>query len=154
MQRIINPELKIDYKPYFYDITLRDGNQSLKKPWNLEEKLLIFDKITALNIPAVEIGFPASCEMDFISCVELAKKSTEKTKVSVLARAVKSDIDSALCAIKEAKNSRLHTFITLSPFHMEHVLNKKPSDVAKIAIEAVDYAKKNIKNRWLDPYRH
>ena len=28
-------------KPFFYDITLRDGNQSLKKPWNIEEKLYI-----------------------------------------------------------------------------------------------------------------
>ncbi len=142
MQRLQKP----DYKPYFYDITLRDGNQSLKKPWNLEEKLLIFDAITSLNIPAVEIGFPASSEMDYLSCVELSKKADDKTKVSVLARAVKGDIDRALCAIKEAKNSRLHTFITLSPFHMEHVLNKKPSDVAKIAIDAVEYAKKNIVN--------
>ena len=25
-------------QPFFYDITLRDGNQSLKKPWNLKEK--------------------------------------------------------------------------------------------------------------------
>ena len=47
-------------QPFFYDITLRDGNQSLKKPWSLEEKLFIFDKIVELNIPAIEIGFPAS----------------------------------------------------------------------------------------------
>ena len=29
-------------KPFFYDITLRDGNQSLKKPWSLEEKEFIY----------------------------------------------------------------------------------------------------------------
>ena len=29
-------------KPFFYDITLRDGNQSLKKPWSLDEKIVIF----------------------------------------------------------------------------------------------------------------
>ena len=142
MQRNEIPKIK----PYFYDITLRDGNQSLKKPWNLDEKLIIFDKIQELNIPAVEIGFPASSQMDFDSCVELAKKAGEKTKVSVLARAHHGDIERALAAIKDAKNSRLHTFITLSPFHMEYVLNKKPQDVAQIAIDAVDFAKKNIKN--------
>ena len=142
MQRLKNPEIR----PYFYDITLRDGNQSLKKPWNLNEKLLIFEKIVQLGIPAIEIGFPASSEMDFESCYELAKKADEKTKVSVLARAHKNDIDRALEAIKEAKNSRLHTFITLSPFHMKYVLNKDPKDVAKIAIEAVEYAKSKITN--------
>ena len=26
-------------QPFFYDITLRDGNQSLKKPWNTAEKI-------------------------------------------------------------------------------------------------------------------
>ena len=132
-------------KPFFYDITLRDGNQSLKKPWSIEEKLLIFDKIIALGIDAIELGFPASSEMDFVACQTLANKADEKTLVSVLARAHKNDIDRALVAIKDAKKGRLHTFITLSPFHMEHVLNKNPQDVANIAIEAVSYASNKIK---------
>ena len=75
MQRLKNPEIR----PYFYDITLRDGNQSLKKPWNLNEKLLIFEKIVQLGIPAIEIGFPASSEMDFEACKTLASKANEKT---------------------------------------------------------------------------
>ena len=127
-------------KPFFYDITLRDGNQSLKKPWSLEEKIFIFDKIVQLGINAVELGFPASSEMDFEACQTLANMADEKTLVSVLARAHKNDIDRALLAIKDAKLARIHTFITLSPFHMEHVLNKKPDEVAQIAINAVmDY---------------
>lgn len=132
-------------KPFFYDVTLRDGNQSLKKPWSLEEKLFIFDKIQALGINAIELGFPASSDMDFLACQTLASKANGKTLVSVLARANKNDIDKALLAIKDAKSARLHTFITLSPFHMEYVLNKKPNDVAKIAIEAVEYAANKIK---------
>lgn len=131
-------------KPFFYDITLRDGNQSLKKPWNLEEKLFVFDKIVELNIPAVEIGFPASSDMDFNACKTLANRANKDTLVSVLARANTSDIDKAIMAVKEAHKPRLHTFITLSPFHMEHVLNKDPETVAKMAINAVEYAYKNM----------
>jgi len=134
-------------KPYFYDITLRDGNQSLKKPWSLEEKIFIFDKIVELGIKAIEIGFPASSQMDFEACSTLANRANEETKVSVLARAHKGDIDRALEAIKNAKNGRLHTFITLSPFHMEHVLNKNPQEVAQIAIDAVEYAHNQIKSK-------
>ncbi len=130
-------------KPFFYDITLRDGNQSLKKPWSLEEKEFIFDKIVALNIPAIEIGFPASSQMDFLSCKALAERS-KNTLVSVLARAHKEDIDKAILAVKNAKKPRLHTFITLSPFHMEHVLNKKPDEAATLAIDAVGYGYKNL----------
>lgn len=137
-------------QPFFYDITLRDGNQSLKKPWSLEEKLLVFDKLVELNIPAVEIGFPASSQMDFDSCRALVERANGKTLVSVLARAHKGDIDRALEALKGAKNVRLHTFITLSPFHMEHVLNKKPDEVATRAINAVDYAAKRMKEEGLE----
>ena len=129
-------------KPFFYDITLRDGNQSLKKPWSLDEKIIIFDKIVELNIPAIELGFPASSQMDFEACKTLAQRADENTLVSVLARANKSDIDKALLAIEDASCARLHTFITLSPFHMEHVLNKKPDEVSEIA--AVKYAKNKI----------
>jgi len=143
MQRSLNDAPVLE-KPFFYDITLRDGNQSLKKPWSIEEKLFIFDKIVSLGIPAVEIGFPASSDMDFKSCQLLASKADDKTLVSVLARANQNDIDKALEVIKDAKRSRLHTFITLSPFHMEHVLNKSPQEAASLAIKAVKYAKDNI----------
>ena len=139
MQRTENQGIK----PFFYDITLRDGNQSLKKPWSLEEKLFIFDKIVALGSPAVEIGFPASSDMDFNSCKILAQRANN-VLVSVLARANKNDIDKAISAVKAAKKPRLHTFITLSPFHMEHVLNKTPDVVAELAINAVDYGYKNL----------
>ena len=131
-------------KPLFYDITLRDGNQSLKKPWSLEEKIFIFDKIVELGIKAIEIGFPASSQMDFEACSTLANRANENTLVSVLARAHKGDIDRALEAIQNAKKARLHTFITLSPFHMEYVLNKQPQEVAQIAIDAVEYAHNQI----------
>ena len=144
MQRNQTPAQNELKRPYFYDITLRDGNQSLKKPWSLNEKLFIFDKIVELGIPAIEIGFPASSQMDFDSCTTLAQKADENTKVSVLARANKNDINRALEALSCAKNPRLHTFITLSPFHMEHVLNKKQDEVATLAINAVEYAAQNL----------
>ena len=131
-------------RPFFYDITLRDGNQSLKKPWSLAEKLIVFDNIINLGIKAVEIGFPISSQMDFEACTTLADRAPEDVRVSVLARCNQKDIDKALIAIEHAKTPRIHTFITMSPFHMEHVLNKKPDEVAKSAIESVKYIADNI----------
>ena len=149
MQRTKDAENK-EFSPFFYDITLRDGNQSLKKPWNLKEKLIIFDKITSLGIPAVEIGFPASSDMDFESCKTIAEYSEGKTLVSVLARANEKDITRAIEAVENSSNSRLHTFITLSPFHMENVLNKKPDVVAKMATDAVKFASDNFKGKDIE----
>ena len=71
-------------KPYFYDITLRDGNQSLKKPWSLAEKLQVFDSVTSLGIKAVEIGFPASSKMDFEACTKLADRAPQDVIRAIL----------------------------------------------------------------------
>ena len=132
-------------RPFFYDITLRDGNQALKKPWQLSDKKVIFEKLLDLKVQAVEVGFPASSEMDFEACRELSLMAPDNLVVSGLARCVEHDIISAVNAIKEAKIPRIHLFLTLSPFHMQYVLNKEPIQVAKAATDAVKFAYEQIK---------
>ena len=117
--------------PFFYDITLRDGNQSLKRPWNIDEKEEVFKLLMDLKIPAVEAGFPASSEMDFETCKRLAEIAPSNVTISGLARAVEHDIIRAVEAIRPAKKPRLHTFIAMSPFNMKYVLNKRPEEVQK-----------------------
>ncbi len=131
--------------PFFYDITLRDGNQSLKKPWELSEKEIIFNKLLEIGVQAAEVGFPASSEMDFEACKYLASIAPDNLVISALARCVEGDIKSAVSAISGANIPRVHTFLTLSPFHMKYVLNKDPMDVRKTAIEAVKFASAEIK---------
>ena len=133
-------------QPFFYDITLRDGNQSLKKPWNTYEKEIIFNHITELGVQGVEVGFAAASDMDYEACVRLAGIAPSNTVISALARCVQNDILKAAEAIKEAKKRRIHTFIAMSPFNMQYVLNKSPNEVRKQAIEAVSYAKSLIGN--------
>lgn len=131
--------------PFFYDITLRDGNQSLKKPWELSEKEIIFKKLLELKVQAAEVGFPASSDMDFEACKYLASIAPDNLVVSALARCMENDIKSAVNAISIAHIPRVHTFLTLSPFHMKYVLNKDPMEVRKTAIEAVRFASEEIK---------
>jgi len=128
-------------KPFFFDSTLRDGNQALKKPWNLKEKEYIFNLLMQLGVQAVEIGFPSSCDMDFDNCQKLAAIANDNTVVCGLARAVENDINKAYDAIKLSAKPRIHTFIALSPFNMKYVLQKEPNDVRKLAIDAVRHAK-------------
>lgn len=134
-------------QPFFYDITLRDGNQSLKKPWNTIEKEIIFNNLVELGVQGVEVGFAAASDMDFEACSKLAQIAPDNIVVSGLARAVQGDIIKVAQAIEPANKPRIHTFIAMSPFNMQYVLNKSPEEVKKIAIEAVEFAKKTIGNR-------
>lgn len=129
-------------QPFFYDITLRDGNQSLKKPWNTNEKEIIFNHLVELGIQGVEVGFAAASEMDFEACSRLAQIAPDNVVISALARCVENDIIKAADSIKAAEKQRVHTFIAMSPFNMEYVLNKSPQEVRKQAIEGVTFARK------------
>jgi len=134
-------------KPFFFDTTLRDGNQALKKPWNTQQKEIIFKKLVKLGIQAVEVGFSGSSDMDFEACQHLASIAPEDMVIVGLARAVDKDIIKVYEAIKIANKPRIHTFITLSPFNMKYVLKKDPKDVRKTAIDAVKYAKELMGER-------
>ena len=139
-------EQMIKRQPFFYDITLRDGNQSLKKPWNTGEKELIFNHLLELGVQGIEVGFAAASDMDYEACSRLAQIAPDNIVISALARCVKSDIIKAAESIKSANKRRIHVFIAMSPFNMEYVLNKKPEEVRKQAIEAVTYAKSLMGN--------
>lgn len=130
-----------DKKPFFYDITLRDGNQALKTPWNTKQKEVIFNQLIKLGVQGIEVGFSGSSDMDFEACQHLAKIAPDDVVISGLARSVEKDILKVAEAIKAANKQRIHTFIAFSPFNMEYVLRKKPEDVKRIAIDAVKYAK-------------
>ncbi|EKE03863.1 MAG: hypothetical protein ACD_20C00135G0002 [uncultured bacterium] len=131
-------------QPFFYDITLRDGNQALKKPWNTKQKEVIFNQLVKLGVQGVEVGFSGSSDMDFEACQYLASIAPDNIVISGLARAVEKDIIKVADAIRDAAKPRIHTFIALSPFNMQYVLKKEPADVRKIAVEAVKYAKSLI----------
>ncbi len=128
-------------KPFFYDVTLRDGNQALKKPWNTEEKEIIFKRLLKLGVQGIEVGFAGASDMDFDAVKHLADLAPENVVVSSLARAVKYDIEKAAQAVKDAAKPRIHTFIAMNPLGLEHVLNKPLIEVQKIAADAVSYAK-------------
>jgi 2-isopropylmalate synthase len=128
-------------RPFFYDVTLRDGNQALKKPWNARQKETIFLQLIKLGVQAIEVGFSGSSDMDFDACRHLALIAPPTVIVAGLARAKEKDILKVAEALAEASSKRIHTFITFSPFHMENVLKRSPGDVRKIAVEAVGIAR-------------
>lgn len=131
-------------KPFFYDITLRDGNQALKKPWNTDQKEIIFKELVKLGVQAVEAGFSGASDMDFEACNHLASISPDNIVISGLARAVEKDIIKVADAIKHAPKPRIHTFIAMSPFNMKYVLKKDPVDIRKTAVDAIKAAKELI----------
>ncbi|HHX14534.1 MAG TPA: 2-isopropylmalate synthase [Fibrobacter sp.] len=137
--------------PFFYDVTLRDGNQALAKPWNNEEKEKVYLQLLRLGVQGIEVGFAAASDMDFESCKGIAKltasmaadgdEASKNVVVASLARANKTDIERAWEAVQYAPRPRIHTFIATSKLSMEHVLKMTPDQVRTRAVESVALAK-------------
>lgn len=121
---------------YFFDTTLRDGEQSPGATMNFGEKLRLAHQLEVLGVDIMEAGFPASSPGDFQSVQAIAKQAND-IQVAGLARCVEKDIDRCWEAVKVAKNPRIHTFISTSPLHMEHKLRKSPEQVLDMAVHCV-----------------
>ena len=123
-----------------FDTTMRDGEQSPGASMSLEEKLQISRVFDELGVDVIEAGFPIASPGDFEAVTEISK-TLKKSIPCGLARATKKDIDACHESLRHAKNFRIHTFISTSPLHMKHKLNKSPEDVLESVKESVTYAR-------------
>jgi 2-isopropylmalate synthase len=120
---------------------MRDGEQSPGASMSLEEKIQIARVFDELGIDIVEAGFPIASPGDFEATSEVSK-ILKKSIPAGLSRHSKKDIDRCYEALKHAPRFRIHTFISTSPLHMKHKLNKSPEDVYESIKEHVTYARK------------
>lgn len=122
---------------YFFDTTLRDGEQSPGATMNLQEKLRLARQLEVLGVDIIEAGFPASSHGDFEAVAAIAAQAGPAVQIAGLARCVERDIDRCWEAVKNAPNPRIHTFIATSPLHMEYKLRKTPDQVYETAVACV-----------------
>jgi 2-isopropylmalate synthase len=124
---------------------MRDGEQSPGASMSLEEKLNISYLFDQIGIDIIEAGFPAASKGDFEAVKEVSK--ILKTSIPCgLSRHTKKDIDACNESLKSAERFRIHTFISTSPLHMKHKLNKNPEEVLDAIKEHVTYARKFTDN--------
>ena len=124
-----------------FDTTMRDGEQSPGASMSLEEKLQISRCFDELGIDIIEAGFPIASPGDFEAVTEISK-ILKRSIPCGLARATTKDIDACRDSLSHAKNFRIHTFISTSPLHMKHKLNKTPEQVLEAIESSVKYARK------------
>ncbi len=124
---------------YFFDTTLRDGEQSPGATMNLAEKLRLARQLEIVGVDIMEAGFPAASQGDF-EAVQAIAAQTRNVQVAGLCRSMKTDIDRCWEAIKEAEAPRIHTFLSTSDLHMKHKLRKSPEEVLAMATAAVKHA--------------
>ena len=123
-----------------FDTTLRDGEQAAGGALNIREKLEIAKQLEKLGVDVIEAGFPFSSPGDF-EAVSLIAREVRTPVVCALARAHPDDIDSAWKAVKQARQPRIHVFLSASDIHLMYQLKKNREQVLQTARDMVARAK-------------
>ena len=59
------PSKRMDHAPRWASVDLRDGNQSLADPMDVEKKLRFFKMLVGIGFKEIEIGFPSASQTEF-----------------------------------------------------------------------------------------
>jgi 2-isopropylmalate synthase len=138
MMEKIRGDLILPKKAYFFDTTLRDGEQTPGISFTLKEKISIAQSLNALGIDVIEAGFPVISPGDFEACKEISKLGLD-SEIIGLARIKKIDIDKVI----EADMDSIHVFIATSDLHLKEKLKMTREEVLNSVIELVSYAKEH-----------
>ncbi len=123
-----------------FDTTMRDGEQSPGASMSLDEKLELAKILEDMRVDVIEAGFPIASNGDFEAVSKISEIVTEST-VCGLARASANDIERCAEAIRKAKRGRIHTFISTSPSHRDHILRASKEDILEMITRSVGHAR-------------
>src|SRR5580692_1330978 len=123
-----------------FDTSMRDGEQAPGASMSLDEKLELAKILQDMKVDVIEAGFPIASNGDFESVKQVSAIITESI-VCGLARASAADIERAGEAVRGARRGRIHTFISTSPSHRDHILRMSPEDVIEAITGSVTLAR-------------
>ncbi len=105
-------------KVFFFDTTLRDGEQSPGCTMHHAEKLRFAHQLATLGVDIVEAGFPIASDGD-LGSVQAIAREVRGPRIAALARCKPGDIEAAARAVEPAPLNRIHTFLASSDLHLE-----------------------------------
>lgn len=135
------PDKVITEAPVWCSVDLRDGNQALIDPMNMEEKLAMFHMLVdEIGVKEIEIGFPSASDTDYEICRELIEGGhiPDDVTIQVLVQARPHLIKKTFEAIQGAKHVIFHFYNSTSTLQREVVFRTDVEGVKKIATDAAD----------------
>lgn len=142
------PDKEIERAPLWCSVDLRDGNQALIEPMNVEEKIEMFDLLLRLGFKEIEIGFPAASqiEYDFLRRLVEEQRIPKDVKVQVLSQCRQELIDRTFEAIRGIPNVIFHIYNSTSTLQREVVFQKGREEIIRIAVEGTRMVKEGMKH--------
>lgn len=142
------PNKEIAKAPAWCSVDLRDGNQALIEPMNVDEKVEMFQLLLKLGFKEIEIGFPAASQIEYDFLRKLVQENMipEDVKVQVLTQCRQNLIDKTFESIEGIKNVVVHIYNSTSTLQREVVFHKDREEIIQIAVDGTRMVKEKMKD--------
>lgn len=134
----------IEKAPLWCSVDLRDGNQALVIPMDLETKLDFFQLLVEVGFKEIEVGFPAASETEYEFIRRLIEEDRipDDVTIQVLTQAREHIIKKTFEAIDGCKNAIVHVYNSTSFAQRQQVFRKDKEEIKKIAVEGAELLQK------------
>ena len=130
------PNKTITQAPVWCSVDLRDGNQALVEPMNLQEKLQMFDALVQMGFKEIEVGFPSASETEYEILRALIEQNRipDDVTIQVLVQAREHLIRRTFEAIRGAKQVIVHLYNSTSTLQRQVVFHRDMKGIIDIAV--------------------
>lgn len=140
------PERTIDRAPVWCSVDLRDGNQALAVPMNIEEKLEMFQMLVGCGFKQIEVGFPSASETEFAFTRKLIEERLipDDVAIQVLVQCKEALIERTVQALEEAPKAILHLYNSTNPAQREIVFGMSKDQIRDIAVQGTRWVQERV----------
>ena len=130
------PNKVIEKAPIWCSVDLRDGNQALEKPMNLDQKIKFFQYLVKIGFKEIEVGFPAASETEYLFCRTLIEQNLipDDVTIQVLTQSREHIIRKTFEALKGVNKAVVHLYNSTSTLQRDVVFNKSKEEIIDLAV--------------------
>jgi len=152
------PDAVITTPPIWMSTDLRDGNQALFEPMDVERKMEFFELLVAVGLKQIEVGFPSASDTDYRFVRRLIEEDLvpDDVTIEVLVQAREELIHRTFESLEGAKRAIVHVYNATAPEFRKTVFNMSKDEVRQIAVDAAarirNLAAKQPETDWTFQY--
>lgn len=138
------PNNTITKAPKWCSVDLRDGNQALINPMDMNKKLELYALLLKLGFKEIEVGFPSASKVEFDFLRRLVDDNLipEDVTIQVLVQAREHLIAKTFEALRGVKKATVHLYNSTSTAQRKIVFAKEQDEIIELALQGVDLVKK------------
>ena len=140
------PSNVLSTAPRWCSVDLRDGNQALIDPMNVDEKLRLWDLLLEIGFAEIEVGFPAASQpdFDFIRRIIDEGRIPADVSIQVLCQAREELIMRSVEALEGAPNVIFHLYNSTSELQRRVVFGMDRQGIIDLAVEGTELVKQGL----------